>query len=180
MTGPGLPGSRFLEAREVSAIVDRLAAEITNDHPDGVVLVGLLKGSVCLVADLARRIAAPCSMDFLALLPYGSGGHRVTVSKDLGLDVTGQAVVLAVDIVDRGLTVNYVRRLLDDRGARSIDVCALFDRESKRLLPVELRYVGRAIGDEYLVGYGLDLDERYRNLPGLQVIDMPGQGRQSG
>lgn len=171
MSRPGAPGSLFLDEAEVSAIVGRLGAEIGHDHPDGVVLVGLLKGSVCFVADLARRIPAPCSMDFLALLPYGSHGQRVALSKDIEVDVTGKDVVLAVDIVDRGLTVNYVRRLLGDRGARSIDVCALFDRTERRLLPIELRYVGMTIGDEYLVGYGLDIEERHRNLPGLHVID---------
>lgn len=171
MSAPGGAGATVLSADEVGAVVDRLARAISEDHPEGVVLVGLLKGSVCLVADLARRLSVPCAIDFLALSPYGAGGQRVRLSKDLDVDVTGRAVVLAVDIVDRGLTVSYVHRLLTERSARSVDVCTLLDRREKRLLPVELRYVGREIGDEYVVGYGLDLDERFRNVPGLKRID---------
>ncbi|MHB8245812.1 MAG: phosphoribosyltransferase [Acidimicrobiales bacterium] len=160
----------MLASGEIAAIVDRLGLAISRDHPDGLVLVGLLKGSVCLVADLARRLEVPCAIDFLCLSPYGAGRQRVRLSKDLDVDVSGRAVVLAVDIVDRGLTVSYVHRLLTERGARSVDVCALLDRRTKRLLPVELRYVGQTIGDEYVVGYGLDLDERFRNLPSLTIV----------
>ncbi len=171
MSEPGSTGSLVVSGEELAAITDRLGREITEDHPEGIVLVGLLKGSVCLAADLVRSIEVSCSIDFLCLTPYGAGGQRVHLSKDLDVDVTGKDVVLAVDIVDRGLTVSYVHRLLTERGARSVDVCALLDRRVKRLLPVELRYVGRTIGEEYVVGYGLDLDERFRNLPDLRVID---------
>jgi hypoxanthine phosphoribosyltransferase len=159
-----------LSEGEIADIVGRLAAEISLDHPDGLVLVGLLKGSVCLVADLARRLDVPCAIDFLSLSPYGASGQRVTLSKDIDVDVTDQPVVLAVDVVDRGLTVSYVRRVLSERGARSVDVCTLLDRPGKRILPVDLRYVGKEIGDEYVIGYGLDLAERYRNLPELRVV----------
>ncbi len=171
MSGPGAPGPPYLAAHEISEIVDRLGREISADHASGLVLVGLLKGSVCLVADLARRIGVGCGVDFLALAPYGSGGQRISIAKDLDVDVLGRDVVLAVDIVDRGLTVSYVRRLLGERGARSVEVCTLLDRASRRLLPVDLRYVGHTIGEEYVVGYGLDADERYRNLPGLHVLE---------
>lgn len=171
MTAPGSAGSPLCSASELDEIVRRLASAISHDHPEELVLVGLLKGSACLVADLARALEVPCSVDFLALLPYGSGGQRVRLSKDLDLDVTGRSVVLVVDVVDRGLTVAYVHRLLTERGARSVDVCTLLDRRSRRLLPVELRYVGREIGEEYVVGYGLDVEERYRNLPDLVVVD---------
>jgi hypoxanthine phosphoribosyltransferase len=171
MSNPGEAGSSVLSADDLAAVVERLGGEITRDHRGGLVLVGLLKGSVCLVADVARHIEAPCAVDFLSLTPYGAGGQRVHLSKDLDVDVSGRAVVLAVDIVDRGLTVSYVHRLLTERGARSVDVCALLDRLARRLIPVELRYVGQVIGEEYVVGYGLDLDERYRNLAELRVID---------
>lgn len=170
MTAPGIAGPILLSADDLAAVADRLAREISHDHPEGVTLVGLLKGSVCLLADVARRLEVPAAVDFLALAPYGSGGERVKLAKDLDADVTGRAVVLTVDIVDRGLTVAYIRRLLTDRGARSVDVCALLDRRSQRLLPVELRYVGRVIGDEYVVGYGLDVAEKYRNLPDIHIV----------
>jgi len=171
MTLPGLAGRTLLEADELSSMVRRFGQAISADHPEGVVLVGILKGSVCLVADLAREISVPCAVDFLALSAYGAGGRRIRLSKDLEADVAGRSVVVAVDIVDSGLTVSYVRRLLSERGARSTDVCTVLDRRPNRLLPVELRYVGLEIGDEYVVGYGLDYEERYRNLPMLLVIE---------
>ena len=171
MTGLGAAGESLLDAGELAGIVDRLGAEITRDHPEGVVLVGILKGSALLVADLARTLTISCEIDFLALSAYGSGGTRVRIAKDLDIDVAGKDVVLVTDLVDTGLTLGYVRRLLAERGARSIEACALLDRTRRRLLPVEVRYVGRQIGDEYLVGYGLDLDERYRNLPGIVAVE---------
>lgn len=171
MTGPGIAGRTLVDEAGLATIVADFGRDISADHPGGVVLVGMLKGSVCLLADLSRAVTVPCAVDFLALSAYGAGGRRVKVSKDLDTDVAGRDVVIAVDIVDSGLTVSYVRRLLQERGAGSIDICALLDRRSRRLLPVELRYVGLEIGDEYVVGYGLDLDERYRNLPSLLVVD---------
>jgi len=171
MRPPEVAGRTLLSSEQVAEIVGRLGRSITQDHPEGIVLVGLLKGSVCFVADLARSIAAPCAVDFLGLMPYGSGGTRIALSKDLDVDVSGHDVVIAVDIVDSGLTVSYVRRLLTERGARSADVCALLDRQPNRLLPVDLRYVGLTIGDEYVIGYGLDFEERYRNIPALFATD---------
>jgi hypoxanthine phosphoribosyltransferase len=95
----------------------------------------------------------------------------VRVVKDLDLEVAGRDVVVVLDIVDTGLTLAYVLRLLALRGARSTAACTLLDRQNRRLLPVEIRYVGQIISDEHVVGYGLDFDERYRNLTGLQVAD---------
>lgn len=173
MSPAGTPGPLAVTGDELTSIVGRLAGQISGDHPDGLVLVGLLKGSVCLVADLARRLEVPCSIDFLSLAPYGASGRRVALAKDIDVDVTSREVVLAVDIVDRGLTVSYVSRLLAERHATSVDVCTLLDRPSKRLIPVDIRYVGRVIGDEYVVGYGLDLEERYRNLAEIRHVASP-------
>ncbi|MDA8039808.1 MAG: phosphoribosyltransferase family protein [Actinomycetota bacterium] len=167
MRAPAVSGRTLLQADELRAIVEQMGRAIARDHPEGVVLVGILKGSVCLVADLVRHIATPCSVDFLGLMPYGAGGTRIALSKDLDVDVSGLDVVIAVDIVDSGLTVSYVRRLLTERGARSADICALVDRKPNRLLPIDLRYVGLSIGNEYIIGYGLDFEERYRNIPSL-------------
>jgi hypoxanthine phosphoribosyltransferase len=161
----------LLDAAELAAIARRLGGEIRRDHPDGVVLVALLKGSICFLADLVRELPGSCELDFLALSSYGDGRTRVRVVKDLDLELQGRDVVVVLDIVDTGLTLAYVLRLIALRGARSATACALLDRQSRRLLPVEIRYVGRVISDEHVVGYGLDLDERYRNLPGLQVAD---------
>ena len=161
----------LLGAGELSAIARRLGGEIRRDYPDGVVLVALLKGSICFLADLVRELPGPCELDFLALSAYGDGRTRVRVVKDLDLEVAGRDVVVVLDIVDTGLTLAYLLRLIALRGARSTVACALLDRQSRRLLPVEIRYVGHVIADEHVVGYGLDLDERYRNLPSLEVAD---------
>lgn len=171
MSRPEAPVGSVLDAGELAEIARRLGREIGGDYPEGVVLVALLKGSICFVADLVRELASPCELDFLALSAYGDGRTRVRVAKDLDTDVTGRDVVVVMDLVDTGLTLSYVLRLIALRGARSVAACALVDRQSRRLLPVEIRYIGRAIGEEYVVGYGLDLDERFRNLPSLEVAD---------
>jgi len=161
----------MLDAAQLAAITHRLGHEIARDYPDGVVIVALLKGSICFVADLVRQIPGPCELDFLVLSAYGDGRTRVRVAKDLDLDVTDRDVLIVMDLVDTGLTLSYLMRLIALRGARSTAACTLLDRQSRRLLPVEIRYVGHVVGKEYVVGYGLDLDERFRNLPGLEVAD---------
>jgi hypoxanthine phosphoribosyltransferase len=134
----------LLDPDELAAIARRLGSEIARDYPEGVVLVALLKGSLCFLADLVRELPGPCELDFLVLSAYGDGQTRVRVTKDLDLDVTGRDVVVVMDLVDTGLTLGYVLRLIALRRARSTAACALLDRRSRRLLPVELRYVGRA------------------------------------
>ena len=171
VTQPESSSRSLLDAGELAAIAHRLGGEIRRDYPDGVVLVALLKGSICFLADLVRELPGPCELDFLALSAYGDGRTRVRVVKDLDLEVAGRDVVVVLDIVDTGLTLAYVLRLLALRGARSTAACTLLDRQNRRLLPVEIRYVGQIISDEHVVGYGLDFDERYRNLTGLQVAD---------
>jgi hypoxanthine phosphoribosyltransferase len=168
---PAQPSADLLDDGALAAIARRLGGEISRDYPQGVVLVALLKGSICFFADLIRELPVPCEIDFLALSAYGDGRTRVRVVKDLDLEVAGRDVVVVLDIVDTGLTLSYVLRLITLRGARSTAACALLDRQNRRLLPVEIRYVGQVISDEHVVGYGLDLDERFRNLPGLKVAD---------
>lgn len=174
MSGPGEAGDVLLDAGALTAIVERLGAEITADFPEGPLLVGVLKSSACFLADLARAVRSPCELDFLCLSSYGDGRTRVRVAKDLDTDVQGRDVIVVVDLVDTGLTLGYVERLLASRGARSIEACALLDRRNRRVLPIEVRYVGAVVGDDYLVGYGLDLDERYRNLREVRQADQAG------
>jgi hypoxanthine phosphoribosyltransferase len=171
MTDPGVAGVTFLTAEELSAVAARLGDEISKDHPAGVVLVGMLKGSVCFMADVARFVTVPCSIDFLQLSAYTEGGPRVRLSKDVDVDLTGQDAVIVVDVIDSGLTVNYVRRLFVERGAKSTKVCALLDRRRRRVVPIDVAYLGVEVGEEHLVGYGLDFEERYRNLPYLVTAD---------
>ncbi len=161
----------LLSAEELAAHVARLGAEISADHPDGVVVVGVLKGSLSFLADLVRAITVPCVVDFLALSSYREGETRVRILKDLDTDVTGHDVVLAEHVVDTGLSASYLVGLLTQRRARRVSVCTLLDRPRRRIVPVALRYVGALAPDEFLVGYGLDYAERYRNLPSIEVVD---------
>ena len=160
-----------LSADEIAAIIARLAGEIDADHPDGVEIVGLLKGGVFLVADLVRALTVRCTVDFLALSSYVAGERRVRILKDLDQDVTGRDVVVAADVVDTGLSIRYVIDLLERRGASRVDVCTLLDRPGRRILPVPLRYCGTEITEDFLVGFGLDYADRYRNLPSILVVD---------
>lgn len=166
---PSLP--EFASPGELAAAVRRLGAAISADHPGGVVLIGVLKGSLCLLADLARRVEVDCRVDFLALSAYSGAATRVRILKDLDLDLDGCEVVLVEDVVDTGLSARYVMRLLAGRGARSVRLCALLDRRSRRILPLAVDYVGFEAPDGFLVGYGLDFAERYRNLRGLYHAD---------
>jgi hypoxanthine phosphoribosyltransferase len=152
--------------------VARLGRELSATHVDGVVLVGVLKGSVPFLADLARALTIAPVIDFLAVSPYAEGTGRVRIVKDLDLDVTGRAVVLVEDVVDTGLTTTYLLGELRRRGARSVDVCALVDKVRRRVVPVPLRWVGFAVEEDYVVGYGLGHAERYRNLPLVAAADL--------
>lgn len=170
---PGPPPLRTLAgAAEIADAVGRIGRQIAADHPDGAVLVGVLKGSLCFLADLARATPAPVSVDFLAISSYGSGGGRVQIVKDLDGDICDRRVVLVEDIVDTGLTCNYVLGELRRRSPASVDACTLLDRPARRILPVPLRYVGFRIPDEYVIGYGLDWAGRYRNAPDLHAADL--------
>ena len=163
---------RFLSAGQIAGAVERLGAAISADHPGGVVVVGVLKGGAILVADLLRSISVPCVVDFLALSPYADRGTRVRILKDLGLDVTDRDVVLVEGVVDTGLSASYLVRLLGERGAARVSVCALLERPGRRIVPLALAYTGFVAPDAYLVGYGLDARGRYRNLP--EIVELAG------
>jgi hypoxanthine phosphoribosyltransferase len=147
--------------------VRRLGREIATDHPDGVVLVGVLKGALIFLSDLVRAIPPPTPVlvDFLALTRYAPDSGRVRLLQDLDLDVTGRDVVLVEDLVDTGLTLAYLLAHVRDRGARRVDVCTLLDRPARRIVPLELRYVGEEIPDVFALGYGLHVADLYRNVP---------------
>lgn len=163
-----------LSAGEIATIVGRLATEIDADHQNGVTIVGVLKGCVFLVADLVRALRVPCTVDFLSLSSYAPGERRVRILKDLDRDVSGEDVVIAADVVDTGLSIRYAVDLVEARGARNVRVCALLDRPARRILPVPLAYCGGEAEGDFLVGYGLDYAERYRNLPSIVSVDPEG------
>ena len=165
-------GARVLHDRqELAKTVARLGAELSDAYPDGVLLVAVLKGSLPFVADLARRITAPCEVDFLAISTYTEGTGRVRLVKDLDHDVHGRHVVLVEDIVDTGLTCTYILGELGRRGPASLEVCTLFDRRVRRIVPVPVRFSGFEATDDLLLGYGLDVAGRYRNLPFVAAGD---------
>jgi hypoxanthine phosphoribosyltransferase len=161
-----------MEAGELAEIVARLAAEIDGDHPDGVVLIGVLKGSLFFLADLARAVTVPCEVDFMAISHFAPDSGRVRIVKDLEGDIAGRNVVVVEDVVDTGLTLSYLLGQLASRNPASLEVCALLDRSRRRIVPLPTRYCGAVIDDEFMLGYGLDYGERYRNHPGLVVGDL--------
>jgi hypoxanthine phosphoribosyltransferase len=148
-----------------------LAAQISADHPDGVTLVGVLKGSVIFLSDLARLLTVPTRLELLAVAPYDGAAGRTRVVKDLDRSIEGEDVVLVTGIVDTGLTADFLLRHLADRGPARVSVCALADKRARRILPVAIEYVAIDAPDAFLLGYGLDYAGRYRNLPGLWTAD---------
>jgi hypoxanthine phosphoribosyltransferase len=172
----------FITEEELQSRIGELAYEIAQDYMNlGVTperplhLLGVLKGVVPFMSDLMRAMPTdlPVSVDFLAITPYGpdtrrSGGVRVI--KDLDEPIAGRHVLLVEDIVDTGLTLGYIMKLLRSRQPTSLRVCTLLDRASVRLLDVPLAYIGFDIPDQFVVGYGLDYRERYRNLPYIGVM----------
>ena len=151
--------------------VRELGKEITDDYADRApLLVGVLKGAFMFMSDLSRAIDRPVEFDFMAVSSYGSATRTsgvVRILKDLDLDLTERDVLVVEDIVDSGLTLAYLRRNLKARGPRSLEVCALLVKEGLQKAELDLRYVGFNIPPAFVVGYGLDVGERYRNLPAV-------------
>jgi hypoxanthine phosphoribosyltransferase len=162
----------LLTAEQIDAIVARLAAEMSARYPDGVVLIGVLRGSVPFLADLARAMTVPVSVDFMAITPYTPGSGRVRLLKDLDLDIAGRDAVIVEDIVDTGLSTAFLRSELERRRPRSVAVCTLLDRRIRRVVPVEIDFAGDEVSDSFVIGFGLDHEGRYRNLRLVAAADM--------
>ncbi|HUF84546.1 MAG TPA: phosphoribosyltransferase family protein [Acidimicrobiia bacterium] len=162
----------LLDRAALADVVRRLAGEITADHPDGVVLVGVLKGAMIFLCDLARAITKiDVTVDFLAISRYAPDSGRVRILKDLDVDVAGRDLVVVEDMVDTGLTMAYLLGHLRGRGARRIEVCTLLDRPVRRIVPLQARYVGEEIPDVFVLGYGLHFADLYRNVPYVVEAD---------
>jgi hypoxanthine phosphoribosyltransferase len=165
----------LIGADAVAARVRELGASIAADYEERVpVLVGVLKGAVVFLADLMRAIPVPLECDFIAVSSYGAATRSsgiVELTKDLSMSVEGREVLVVEDIVDTGRTLDYLRRNLETRRPRSLRVCTLLDKPARREVPVALHYVGFAIPDAFVVGYGLDWNGRHRNLPHVAVLD---------
>lgn len=151
---------------EIRATVRRLGAEIASDHPDGVVLVGVLKGALLFTADLARAIEDPrLEVEFMEISRFAPDSGRVRILHDITIDIAGRDVVVVEDIVDTGLTLTYLLGQLTTRMPRTLSACTLLDRPLRRIVPLDVRYRGLVLRDEYVLGYGLHFRDLYRNLP---------------
>lgn len=166
------PARILITTEELRAAVRRVAAEISASYDDGVVLVAVLKGSLPFIADLVRSLTIVPEVDFLAISPYAAGTGRVRLVKDLDIDIAGRDVVLVEDIVDTGLTLAYILAELGHRGPRSLAACTLLDKAARRIAPTPVRFVGFTIEDEFVIGYGLDFEQRFRNLNVVAAGDL--------
>jgi hypoxanthine phosphoribosyltransferase len=167
-------GDILVKPEELQNRVRELAAEISRDYADrDLVLIGVLKGAVFFLSDLMRALEVPCEVDFMAVASYGSATRSsgvVRILKDLDAVIEGRDVLIVEDIVDSGLTLQYLLRNLGARNPRSLEVCALLTKPERRKVQLPTRYVGFEIPDRFVIGYGLDHGERYRNLPFVAAL----------
>ena len=162
----------LLDRATIDQHVRRLADEIVKDHPDGVLLVGILKGALIFLSDLARAIqGVPVEVDFMSISRFAPDSGRVRILHDVEADLTGRDVVIVEDIVDTGLTLAYLIAQLSERAPRSLRVCALLDRPVRRIVPQVVDYCGYELRDEYVLGYGLHIRDLYRNVPYIAAVD---------
>jgi hypoxanthine phosphoribosyltransferase len=159
---------------QIQARIAELAREIERDYPDGdVLLVGVLKGAVIVMSDLARELKFHAHLDFMAVSSYGASTQSsgvVKINKDLDTEIAGKKVLLVEDIMDSGLTLSWLVNNMESRGAASVEVCAMFRKPDAVKIPVNVKYVGFDIPPAFVVGYGLDYAEKYRNVRGLGVL----------
>ena len=173
MTDPNL--RVLISSDQIQTRIRELGEQISRDYPDGRLhLICILKGATFFMSDLARALKRDVFVDFMGISTYGKGktsSGEVKVTKDLDISLEGADVLVVEDIVDSGVTLNYLLHVLEQRRPRSIRIVALLDKPERRLRPVDVSYVGFQIPDEFVVGYGLDYDEKYRNLDDICVLD---------
>jgi hypoxanthine phosphoribosyltransferase len=165
----------LIEEDVLRSRVVELGDEISRDyHGRELLLIGVLKGAVFFMADLMRQLTVPCEIDFMAISSYGASTDSsgvVRILKDLDINIEGRDVLVVEDIIDSGLTLSYLMRNLEAREPASLEVCALLTKPARREIDVPVRYVGFEIPNRFVIGYGLDFAERYRNLPYVGVLD---------
>ena len=159
----------LITEQQLDERIKEMGHQIAEDYQgEPLTIVGILKGAVIFFADLARAIDLPLQMDFMSVSSYGSGtisSGVVKIIKDLDADVTGRHILLVEDIIDTGITLAYLKEYLSNRGARSVKICTLLDKPTRREKAVHVDYIGFTMPDEFLIGYGVDYAENYRNLP---------------
>lgn len=168
----------LISSSEIHERIQQMGAQIDADYPgdEPLYLVGILKGSCIFLADLARAIKRNVRLDFLGVSSYGKGktsSGQVKLTRDLDGSIEGLDILIVEDIIDSGVTLNYLMQVLAQRKPRSVRIAALLDKPSRRIRPVEVSYTGFEIPDEFVVGYGLDYAESYRNLPDVCVLEEP-------
>ena len=164
----------LLSEDEIREKVRELGGKITADYKNSnLMLVTVLKGAVVFLADLMRQIDVPAEIDFMVVSSYGSGVKSsgvVKIVKDLDVPLAGKDILIVEDILDSGLTLSYIKELLESRGPRSIRIATLLDKPSRRKVDLQADYIGFSVPDEFVIGYGLDYDEKYRNLPYICIL----------
>ena len=164
----------LLTEEELKERIDELGAMISRDYAGkNLLMVSVLKGSIAFMADLMRAIDIPVAIDFMATSSYGAGTKTsgvVKIVKDLDLDLADYDVLLVEDILDSGRTLSYLLELLESRQPKSVKICTLLDKPERREVDVPVAYTGFTVPDEFVIGYGLDFDEKYRNLPYIGVL----------
>ena len=177
MAEPGV-GEVLVQRDELAHRVRELGAEISADYEErDLLLVGVLKGAFFFLSDLMRVLTVPCEVDFMAVASYGdstSTSGVVRILKDLDAPIQGREVLIVEDIVDSGLTLSYLLRMLQARDPKSVEVCALLTKPDRRKVDLPIRYTGFEIPDRFAIGYGLDYAERFRELPYVAVLDEEG------
>jgi len=167
-------GEILIDETSVKERVAALGVEISADYAGrDLLLVGVLKGAVFFMADLMRQLSIPCEIDFMAISSYGAATDSsgvVRILKDLDINIAGRNVIVVEDIIDSGLTLSYLMRNLQARSSASLEVCTLLTKPERREIEVPVRYVGFEIPNRFVIGYGLDFAERYRNLPYIGVL----------
>lgn len=166
--------SVLFSQENLAAMVARLGEQISRDYKGkNLLLVSILKGSVVFMSDIMRSIDIPCRIDFMAVSSYGSGiksSGSVKIIKDLDLDLQGYDLLIVEDILDSGRTLSSLMEILSTRKPKSIEICTLFDKPERREADVYAKYIGAQVPDAFIVGYGLDYDEKYRNLPFVGIL----------
>jgi hypoxanthine phosphoribosyltransferase len=167
-------GEVLIDTDTLSARIAELGTEISSDYEGrDLLLIGVLKGAVFFMADLMRKLTIPCEVDFMAISSYGASTDSsgvVRILKDLDINIEGRHVLVVEDIIDSGLTLSYLMRNLESREPATLEVCALLTKPDRRELEVPVRYIGFEIPNRFVIGYGLDFGERYRNLPYVAVL----------
>jgi hypoxanthine phosphoribosyltransferase len=169
------PGEVLVTEDRLQARIDEIARQVSDDYAGrDLLVIGVLKGAVFFIADLVRRLEVPVELDFMAVSSYGSSSHSsgvVRILKDLDHPIAGRDVLVVEDIIDSGLTLSYLLRNLASREPASLEVCTLLSKPRHRTLPKRARYVGFELPDVFVVGYGLDHAERWRNLPHIAALE---------